>query len=164
MSYKPFDWREEDFTDVVGGAQKMDIDASLLDHTFRVAAPVGETWVVDTMVLLIQDATGWDSTGFGGIAGGLPTGMRVRFRDLITGGGTNIWSYVVKDNVELMERLPLRSITDFANSQTVATWALQFEGAIGVHVTDEHVLEMVIRDDMSPLTKMRAHVHYGILA
>ena len=156
-----YDWREEDFSNIAGGsgAQNMTVDGSGGDVTFRVAAPANTLWVADTIVLMIQDNTGWNSGDFVGRAA-LANGLRIRLRDL--NGATNLWGWNLKDNTDLMEKLPLRTITDFANGQTVAIWELKASDDMGFHVTDNEVLEFLVRDDLTSLTKMRAHVHYGV--
>ena len=156
-----FDHRQEEFKNVSGGATSMKVDGSSADVTFRVAATAGELWIGTEIVLVISDGdgTGWSTADFAKIASGLSSGCRFRLRDLAD--TSNLWSFNVQDNFELQMRMPKPDVIHYTNS-TVVTYHLTPKGDIGFHVTDNEVLEILVRDDLTSLTKMRAQLNYGV--
>jgi hypothetical protein len=129
-------------------------------YRFRLAAPTGENWVMSMVVLKISGlASGWDDDAFATIAGGLTYGLTLRQRRLST--SDILWKFDARDNDEL---------GGFYHPQDDITWAngiltLGFmvkPGKATVIVTNDDVLEYVVRDDLSGISKMRAYMHYGV--
>jgi hypothetical protein len=161
MSQRRFDFRQAQFARTDDGSFDMAINGSATNRTFRVEAPAGETWYGYGVGLMLQDETGWASDQFGGLTA-LSVGVRMRKRR--KSPGEDIWAWILKRNNDLLERMQLHSMTDFNNSQTVAFFRLDAWGDVAFRVTDNEVLDIAIRDDLTGLSKMRAHLLYGILS
>lgn len=128
-------------------------------YTFRTEAPVGERWHVGLLNMIMSaGATGWNSNAFGNIAGGLLQGLILRKKLLST--GEVLWSFTFKNNVELFGQLVPSYDFTFANSELMVNFSMKPEPATLV-VTDDEVLEFLVRDNLSSLTNMRAYIHYG---
>ena len=128
-------------------------------RTFRIVAPEGEHWHVSMSNLILSAGnTGWNSNAFANISGGLPLGLIFRRKILST--GEVVWSQTFQKNIELFGQLT--PVYDFAFSDD----ELMVKFLMGITeeylvVTDDDVLEFLVRDDLSSLTNMRAYVDYG---
>lgn len=129
-------------------------------YTFRVAAPAGEIFHVERLVLTISapDA-GWSSTSFGNIADGLDNGLLFRYRFL---DGYTMWSFNCRNNSEIFGQLSVLNSINFNDSELTIVFALEPELSSVVLVDDDEVLEIIVRDNLSTLTSMRAYLHYGV--
>lgn len=135
-------------------------DSGLGAQTFRVAAPSGERWYVEEIRLVVSAGdTGWDSDAFINIAAGIPNGLVVRHRDLSE--GTNFWNIVVTDNVELFGRFDSIDTFAFGDEELLTTFK-KIPKISSVIITDNDVLEIVVRDDLRSLTNMRGYIDYGV--
>lgn len=130
-------------------------------YRFRVAAPDAATLYHVTMIVLViaGPQTDWNSTSFGNITDGLNKGLILRQRRL--SGGEVLWKLNSKDNVDLFGRYHPQDDVMFANGTLLIGFMIKPGGA-SVTVTEDEVLEFVVRDDLSNITNMRAYVHYGV--
>lgn len=129
--------------------------------TFRLAAPdaLARYHVSMIVVVLAAPDIGWDTSAFADIAGGIANGLLLRHRRIST--GSTIWSINSKDNVDLFGRFhPQESVT-FADGTLQCGFMIK-PGLASVVITDDDVLEFIVRDDLSTLTGARAFVHYGV--
>lgn len=128
-------------------------------YTFRAEAPAGEIWHVSLMNLIVSaNSAGWNSSAFGNIAGGLTQGLALRKKILST--SEVVWSFTFKKNVELFGHLVPSYDFTFADSELLVNFSMRPEQSV-LHITDDEVLEFLVRDNLSSLTNMRAYIHYG---
>jgi hypothetical protein len=129
-------------------------------YRFR-AAPLDATehWHMSMLVLKISGAeAGWDDTAFGTIAGGLTHGLVLRQRRLSE--GDVLWKFTTRDNDELGGFFHPQDSIVWANGIMTLGFMVK-PGKASVVVTDDDVLEFVVRDDLRGISKMRAYLHYG---
>lgn len=130
-------------------------------YTFQVSAPAGEAWHATMMVLVLAAAdTGWASDAFANIAGGLTNGLLVRQRRIST--GDSLWSLNSKDNIDLFGRYHPQEDFAFSNNELLVGFMVKPGQSADVVVTDDDVLEFVVRDDLSAMNNIRAFLHYGV--
>jgi len=128
-------------------------------YTFRAEAPAGETWHVDLLNLLIcSGSSGWNSDAFASIAGGLDQGLILRKKILSTAEVP--WSFTFKNNIELFGQLVPSYDFAFADNEQMVNLSVKPELA-DLAVTDDEVLELIVRDNLSTISHMRAFIHYG---
>jgi hypothetical protein len=129
-------------------------------YTYRVAAPdAAELYHVSMVVLMLAaPATGWDSDTFAN-ADVLTNGLLLRHRRL--SDGEVFWSFNSRDNVDLFGRYHPQDDVEFADGVLLVGFMVKPGGATVV-VSDDEVLEYVVRDDLSDLSSARAFVHYGV--
>jgi len=127
--------------------------------TFRLAAPdATEVYHVSMIVLLLSGtSSGWDDDTFANITA-LTNGLLLRHRRI--SDGEVLWSFNSKDNVDLFGRYHPQDDITFANSTLLVGFMVK-PGKASVVVTDDEVLEFVVRDDLSSISQARAFVHYG---
>jgi len=128
--------------------------------TFRVEAPdATERYHVSMIVMLLAGASsGWDHNTFANISV-LTNGLLLRHRRI--SDGEVLWSFNSKDNVDLFGRYHPQDDVEFADGTLLVGFMVKPGGA-SVVVTDDEVLEFVVRDDLSALDSARAFVHYGV--
>jgi hypothetical protein len=128
-------------------------------YTFRADGEAGYRYHVELLNLVLSaGATGWNSTAFANIAGGLTQGLILRKKKLSTGDVP--WAITFKNNVELFGQLVPSYDFTFANSELMVNFSMKPELA-ELLITEDEILEFVVRDNLSTLTQMRAYVHYG---
>lgn len=128
-------------------------------YIFRVAAPSGKLWYVELLnMIMAAGSTGWNSDAFGNISGGLVEGLILRKKNLTT--SEVLWAFTFKKNVELFGQLVPSYDFTFADDELMVNFSMRPQMAL-LTVTDEEVLEFIVRDNLSTLTNMRAYVHYG---
>jgi hypothetical protein len=129
-------------------------------YKFRVEAPTTERWHVSMLVLVISGpSAGWDASAFASIAGGLPNGLLLRGRDKAL--GETLWSLNSKNNVDLFGRFHPQDDITFADGDLLLGFMIK-PGKASIVVTDNLVLDFLVRDDLSSLSEMRAYLHYGV--
>lgn len=129
-------------------------------YRFRIAAPAGQRYHLSMLVLKITaPASGWLDSAFGNVAGGLGRGLICRQRRI--SDGEVAWQFVVRDNDELGGLFHPQESTIWANDVLTSGYMVK-PGKADVVVTDDDVVEFVVRDDLSDITKMRAYFHYGV--
>lgn len=128
---------------------------------YRVAPESASQHFHMTMMVLILSApqTGWAAQSFANVAGGLEEGVLVRQRRLST--GEVLWSLNSKDNTDLFGRFHPQDDVTFSDGTLLVGFMLK-PGDAAVVVSSDEVVEVVIRDDLSSLTSMRAYMHYGV--
>jgi len=126
---------------------------------FRVAADGYYNYHIGAIYLYIASGdTGWNSDAFANIAGGLDSGVLLRHYNIET--SNTIWSINFKNNTDLYGRMVSHNNVDFFDSEHIATFVLKPEPA-SIIVTENEVLDIIIRDDLSSINSLRAFVHYG---
>lgn len=132
-------------------------------YIFQAAAPDDTVLYHVTMMVVIFSApsAGWASTAFANIAGGLANGFLIRQRRVST--GEVLWAVNSKDNADLFGRFHPQDDITFSNGEFLIGFMLK-PGAASVKITDDDVVECVVRDNLSTLTSSRAFVHYGVEA
>lgn len=129
-------------------------------HTFQVVAPVGESWhVTMVVVVLVAPDTGWTSVNFADLTS-LTNGLLIRHRRI--SDGEVLWALNSKDNIDLFGRYHPQESFNFDNGELLVGFMIKPGQAADVVVTDDEVLEYVVRDDLSPLINVRAFAHYGV--
>jgi len=129
-------------------------------YVFQVAAEdATQKLHVSMMVVLLSGATsGWSSTSFANVSA-LTNGLLLRQRRLST--SEVLWSLNSKDNTDLFGRFHPQDDVVFSDSTTLVGFMIK-PGSASVIITDDDVLELVVRDNLSGLTAARAFVHYGV--
>jgi hypothetical protein len=128
---------------------------------FRVAAPDAYNCYHLSMAVLVISApsAGWNPTAFANIANGLSKGVIFRHKRIST--GDVLWSINSKDNTDLFGRFHPQDDIVFANGDMLVGFMIK-PGKASVVISDDDVLDFVVRDDLSSLTSVRAFAHYGI--
>jgi hypothetical protein len=128
--------------------------------TFQVAAPDATAQFHVSMLVLVLSgaASGWNSTSFANIASGLTNGLLLRQRKVST--SEVAWSINCHDNVDLFGRFHPQDDITF-NDGTLLVGFMIKPGKSSIVVTDDDVLEVLVRDDLSTLVSARGFVHYG---
>lgn len=129
-------------------------------YTFRIAAPDSNTiYHLSMMVLMVSDdETGWDHDNFVNITG-LTNGLLLRHIKKST--SEVLWSFNSRDNTDLFGRYHPQESFTFNNGRLLVGFMVK-PGVASVLVTDDDVLEFVVRDDLSSIDSIRAYAHYGI--
>lgn len=132
-------------------------------YVFQVAPPDNtQRWHMSMLVIEMAGLTaGWASGAFGTVAGGLANGLLLRHRRLST--GTVLWALNSKDNVDLFGRYHPQDDISFSDDTTLIGFMVK-PGKASVLITTDDVLEIVVRDNLSTITQMRAFCHYGVEA
>lgn len=128
-------------------------------YIYRAAAPDASTvYHVSMLVLLVSGpSAGWTSTSFANISA-IPNGLILRQRRL--SDGEVLWSFNSKDNVELFGRYHPQDDIEFADGSLLVGFMVK-PGKASIAITDDAVLEFVVRDDLSALEAARAFAHFG---
>jgi len=112
------------------------------------------------VVTIAAPASGWNSSAFANIAGGLTNGLLLRQRKLST--SETLWQINAKNNIDLFGRYHPQESFEFANGELLVGFMIKPGQNASVVVTDDAVLEYVVRDNFSTLNNMRAFLHYGV--
>ena len=128
-------------------------------YVFQVAAEDATKKLhVSMLVLLIAGpSSGWSSVSFANVTA-LINGLLLRHRRIST--GEVLWSLNSKDNTDLFGRFHPQDDVTFSDGTTLVGFMIK-PGKASVIVTDDDVLELVVRDDLSGLTSARGFAHYG---
>ncbi len=132
-------------------------------YKFRIQPPAGENWHIEEIKLVIAaGSTGWDSSAFGNITGGLTSGLLLKHLDPSATPETIVhWKSNTKSNVELWGRYCQEADVSFSNPERLFVFTVQ-PSLASVLVTPSEVIDFVVRDDLSSLANLRAFAHYGI--
>jgi hypothetical protein len=129
-------------------------------YRFQVAAPDQATvYNVKEVILSLAEENGtWLVGDFSSISGGLANGLILRQRQLST--SDVLWSINMRDNLELFGRLDVRSDVEYGTGVHQFKLALVPHPAV-VQVTNDKVIEAVVRDDLTSINGLRAFIQYG---
>lgn len=131
-------------------------------YNFRVSAPTGYIYHVERVAIVVSAAdSGWSSTSFASIAGGLGRGLLIRFKRI----GADIdphWKINMQDNAEVFGQLQVINDVSFSNGNRQFVFALEPHLSSVVLIDDDDVIDIVVRDDLSNLQNMRAFLHFGV--
>jgi len=126
---------------------------------FRVTTDGYHNYNVGAVYLYLATGdSGWNSDAFGNITSGLENGLLIRQYNIET--SQTLWSINLKNNRDLYGRMDSHNNVDFFDSEHIATFVLHPSPA-SIIVTENDVLDIVVRDDISSLNSLRAFVHYG---
>jgi hypothetical protein len=130
-------------------------------YTYRVAVPnsLDRYHLSMSVLVLAGPSSGWNSDAFANIASPLENGLLFRQRRLST--GEVLWALNSKDNADLFGRYHPQDDIIFADDVMLMGLMLK-PGRASVVITNDDVLEFVIRDDLSTISQARAFAHYGI--
>ena len=130
-------------------------------YRFRIEAPDANTVYHLSMAVLMITApdAGWTSTAFADIVGGLSQGIIMRHRRKST--GDVLWKFVTKNNQQLFGQYHPQESFVFADSKLLVGFMVK-PGKAHVAITDDDVLEFVVRDDLSTIPEIRAYCHFGM--
>lgn len=129
-------------------------------HTYRVAAPdATERYHLTMAVLILAGVSdGWNSDAFVNIVA-LDNGLLFRQRRIST--AEILWSLNSRDNADLFGRFHPQDDIIFADDVMMMGFMLK-PGNASVTITDDDVLEFVVRDNLTMISQVRAFAHYGI--
>jgi hypothetical protein len=130
-------------------------------YRFRIAAPDANTIYHLTMAVLLIAApsSGWNLNAFANIASGLTAGLTVRHRKLST--SETLWKFVCKNNAQLFGQFHPQDDITFADNNLLVGFMIK-PGKASVLITNDEVLDIVVKDDLRAISEMRAYAHYGI--
>jgi hypothetical protein len=130
-------------------------------YRFRMEAPDANTVYHLSMAVLMITApdTGWTSTAFADIVGGLSQGIIMRHRKKSL--GEVLWKFVTKNNHQLFGQYHPQESFVFSDNQLLVGFMVK-PGRANVRITNDDVLEFVVRDDLSTIPEIRAYCHYGV--
>jgi hypothetical protein len=111
------------------------------------------------VVLISAPEDGWNSSSFANISDGLLRGMIMRHKRLST--GDTLWKFTTKNNIQLFGQFHPQESFAFADNKLLVGFMVK-PGKASVIITDDDVLEFVVRDDLRDITEMRAFCHYGV--
>lgn len=129
-------------------------------YKFTIEAPDANTLYHVSMatVLLMAPTSGWNSDAFGNIASGLDKGLLLRHRRKST--SEVLWRFNCRNNLQLFGQYHPQEAFAFADNEQLVGFMVK-PGTASVIITDDDVLEYVVRDDLSSVTEIRAFCHYG---
>ena len=129
-------------------------------YVFQVASPDVVTRYHLSMMVLVMSApsAGWNSTNFCNLAA-LTSGLLLRQRKIST--AEILWSINSKDNSDLFGRFHPQDDIEFADGTLLVGFMIK-PGKASIVITDDDVLEIVVRDDLGGLTSARGFAHYGV--
>jgi len=129
-------------------------------YRFRLAAPASKAYHLTMAVLMITAPdSGWTSTAFANVVAGLGKGLIMRHKKIST--GEVLWRFVTKNNQQLFGQYHPQESFNFADNKLLVGFMVK-PGNASVVVTDDAVLEIVVRDDLSVISEMRAYAHFGV--
>lgn len=127
-------------------------------YRFRIVAPPNTRYHISMIVCVVAGpSSGWDADTFANIPA-LPLGLNLRQRRLST--GDVLWRFNTRNNAELFGRYHPQDDIEFADGTLLVGFMVK-PGKASVIVTDDDVLEFVVRDDLSALEAARAFAHFG---
>lgn len=140
---------------------KLNTSAGGGPYVFRVEPPDATERYHMSMASLILAAPSadWNHTAFANIAGGLANGLLFRQRRLST--AEVLWSINSKDNIDLFGRYHPQDSTTFADDVLLLGFMIK-PGKASVVITDDDVIEFVVRDNLSTINQARAFAHFGV--
>lgn len=127
---------------------------------FEVAAPDALTrYHLSMLVLMVSGPKdGWNSTTFANITA-LAHGLILRHKRL--SDGEVLWRFNSKDNLALFGRYHPQDDIVFADDSMLVGFMVK-PGKASVVITDDEVLQFVVRDDLSALMAARAYAHFAV--
>jgi hypothetical protein len=130
-------------------------------YRFEFEAPDTNTRYHISMIVLMVSApkTGWTSTAFGAIAGGISQGLILRQKR--KSDTEVLWKFVTKNNAGLFGYYHPQDEIVFADDEMLVGFMVK-PGKASIVVTDDEVLQFVVRDDLSSITSIRAYAHFGV--
>jgi hypothetical protein len=130
------------------------------NKTFRVNSPTGVVYHVERLVLVVSAGdTGWSSTAFANIASGLQNGVLLKYHNITT--PETFWTANSKNNAEMFGQMEAWNDINFDNAEQLIAFSINPDLSSVILVDDDDVLDIIIRDDLSTLTDMRAFLHIG---
>jgi len=129
-------------------------------YRFQIAAPADTIYHLSMAVLQVTAPTaGWTSSTFANIVGGLSSGLIMRHRKIST--GEVLWKFITKNNSQLFGQYHPQESFAFSDNSLLVGFMVK-PGAANVLVTDDDVLEFIVRDDLRGISELRAYCHYGV--
>jgi len=131
-------------------------------YKFRVSAPTGLIYHVEKVALVLAAPdVGWSSTSFANIVGGLGQGLLLRFKKV--GEESDVyWKVNIQDNAEMFGQLNVMNDVTFSDGDRQFTFVLEPQLSSVILVDDDDVIDIVVRDDLSSLSNLRAFLHFGV--
>ena len=72
-----------------------------------------------------------------------------------------LWKFICKNNAQLFGQFHPQDDVNFADGTLLMGFMVK-PGKASVRITDDDVLEFVVRDDLSSISEMRAYCHFGV--
>lgn len=145
-------WFDEFYLQAAGGGGP---------YTFRTSSPAGTIYHVERLVFVMSaGGTGWSSSNFGTIVGGLTNGLLLKHHRIGDNPET-YWSFNVKTNAELFGLYHVFNDVQFDDGVIFIAFDINPDLSSVILIDDDEVLDFVIRDNLSSLGAIRAFLHYG---
>lgn len=130
-------------------------------YTFRAQSPTGFVYHVERLVIVVSAPnTGWSSSAFANIAGGLENGVLLKYHNIGVNPQT-FWTFNAKTNAEFFGQFGTWNSVVFDGGEQLIAFSLDPDLSSVILVDDDDVLDIVIRDNLSGLSNMRAFLHIG---
>jgi hypothetical protein len=137
--------------------------AGLGPQTFKVGPEAvegepDEAWHVDKLsILCVSGDTGWNASTLFNLGTAPENGLLLRLVDDVDGV---LWTLNLMDNTDLWGHFVGQEPIDYADLTRQVVWDMVMR--LGrIDLTNSRRLEIVVRDNLSPLTKLRAYCDYG---
>jgi hypothetical protein len=111
------------------------------------------------VILIAGFFIGWDRSAFGNIASGLLRGLVLRHRRKST--SETLWKFICRNNLQMFGQYHPQEAFTFAGGDLLVGFMVK-PGKATCIITEDDVLEFVVRDDLSSISEMRAYFHYGV--
>lgn len=129
-------------------------------YTFRVQSPTGSVYHAERLIIVVSAAdVGWASTAFANIAGGLASGLLLKYHN--TTVPETFWTINARDNAELFGQFEAWNDINFDGGEQLVAFSINPDLSSVILIDDDDVIDIIIRDDLSSLTSVRAYLHYG---
>lgn len=130
---------------------------------FEFAAPDATVKYHVSMLVLMVAApkTGWNHDAFANIIGGLDNGLILRHKHIEGEDSGVLWKFVAKSNMALFGLFHPQEDVMFADDVLLFGFMVK-PGKASIIVTDDDILQFVVRDDLTDISEMRAYVHFGV--
>ena len=117
-----------------------------------------EAWHVDKLTILcVSGDTGWNASTLFNLSSAPESGLLLRLVDDVDGV---LWTLNFLDNTDLWGHFMGQEPIDYADATRQVVWDMITR--LGrIDLSNTRRLELVVRDDLSPLTKLRAFCDYG---
>lgn len=131
-------------------------------YRYQIKAPDADTLYHVTMAVLMiaAPASGWNRGAFADISSGLDRGLIFRHRKIST--SEVLWLFATKTNMALFGQFHPQEDVTFADGELMMGFMAKPGDDATILVTNDEVLEFVVRDDLSSIAEIRGYCHYGV--
>ena len=143
------------------GSERMEVNGSVTPVVFSAAPAAGQTWYVIALQLALADSGTSDANDFGSINGGLTNGLLIE--QVLN--STNYQVNNVFDNADIVSQFAefatfKGSGGQFIRDANFYSGASRFTPVITLVGDNSDKLQITVRDNLSVVDLLEAHLHY----